>query len=157
MLKSLFGGKKRRAKSVNGIRTTKKKVNSGHIVSRDIERTSRVRGQKAGNLKQREIKAALVDAVGRVPRPDISDAIDAAKALAMDSDPKEHKAALEHALRLKQSVRVIDEALAHPARCYLAMAVIRSLLEEAAPGPKRIADAGEMVHSGPNKRRSRGE
>ncbi|MFL2769558.1 MAG: hypothetical protein ACJZ9F_00975 [Rhodospirillaceae bacterium] len=153
MRKSLFGGKKRSAKSINDIRNTRKKVNSGDIVSRGIDHSGRVKAKKVSNLKQVEIKAALADAIGGVPRPDIPGAIGAAKALLVNSDPKEYKAALNHALRLKQSVKVIDEALAHPARRYLAMAVIRSLLEEARPSPKRTADIGERVYSGPNKRR----
>ena len=48
-------------------------------------------------------------------------------------DKNDRKAAIDRALRLKGSARIINEAMAHPAWRYAAMAIIRGHLEEGVP------------------------
>lgn len=145
MLKSLFGGKKRKGKSVNDIRKTKKAVPKRPAEGQEADLDARIKARKAKNLRHGEIKAALAGA-SPIPRPDIAGAINAAKALSADSDLKANKAAIDRALRLNGSARVIDEAMTHPAWRYVAMAVIRGLLEE--EGPDSQASAPESVKAG---------
>ncbi len=98
----------------------------------DLE--DRIKARRAKNLRMADIKAALSKA-GPVERPDISGAVDVAKAAARDLSIEDRKAAIDRALRLKGSARVIDDTLADPAWRYVALAIVRGLLEEGPADP----------------------
>ena len=135
MLKFLFGGKKNRKKSVNDVRRKKApQVEPQSSQAPDLE--DRIKARRARNLRMADIKAALAQA-GPIERPDISGAIEVAKAATKDLCQAERKAAIDRALRLKGSARVIDETLADPAWRYVALAIVRGLMEEAPDTPSK--------------------
>ena len=136
----LIRRKKRKAKSVNDIRTGNARDAAQHKKSDGADIEARIKSRKAKNLRMAEVKSVLAG-VGCIARPDISGAIDLAKGLPneadikdslSDVDKKDRKAAIDQALRLKGSARVINEAMAHPAWRYVAMAIIRGHVEEGA-------------------------
>lgn len=146
MLKSLFGGKKRRGKSVNHVRGQKPRKKEQGLGGNAGGLDARIKARRAKNLKMADVKAAL-ESAGYIPKPDIGGAVDLAKAIPDEAGKKEHGAAIDRALRLKGSARIIDETLAHPTWRYVALAIVRGLLEDA--GDTRLeADRGA---SGPPK------
>ena len=135
MLKFLFGGKKNRKKSVNDVRRKKApRVESQSSQAPDLE--DRIKARRARNLRMADIRAALAQA-GPIERPDVSGAVEVAKAATKDLSQAERKTAIDRALRLKGSARVIDETLADPAWRYVALAIVRGLLEEAPDNPAK--------------------
>jgi hypothetical protein len=108
----LIRRKKRKAKSVNDIRTGNARDAAQHKKSDGADIEARIKSRKAKNLRMAEVKSVLAG-VGCIARPDISGAID-------------------RALRLKGSARINNEAMAHPAWRYVAMAIIRGHVEEGA-------------------------
>ena len=156
MLKFLFGGKKRKAKSVNDIRAGKPGRPSSNAEGNSPDLDARIKARKAKNMRMADVKAALASA-GYIARPDISGAIQLAKGLSAELEKRadsgvrqsgEHKAAIDRALRLKGSARVIDEALTHPAWRYVAMAIIRGHLEERAADEISDADGPRKALKG---------
>lgn len=127
MLKFLLGSKKRQGKSVNDLRNKRKGAPVPQAEQGGLE--ARIKARKAKNLKMADVRAALASA-GPIDRPDIAGAIDVAKAVTVEDGALPTAEAIDRALRLKGSARVIDETLAHPAWRYVALAIVRGLLED---------------------------
>ncbi len=123
IFRKLFGGGPKKAKSVNEVRGKAKGPKSA---TDPLEVRSAAR--RVENRKALEIKAVLA-AAPDLPRPDIAGAVLSAEKLIRQSASKEKKAAIDRALRLKGSDRVIRETLAHPLRQYIGLAVVRGLIE----------------------------
>ncbi|NKB45785.1 MAG: hypothetical protein GKS03_16085 [Alphaproteobacteria bacterium] len=89
-----------------------------------------------------DIKAALKTA-DHVPKPDISGALFDAKHAVKGGNLGDCRDMVDHALMLQGSKRVIDETMLHPARRYIALAIVRGLLEEKPqPSDGRAKDTG---------------
>lgn len=155
----LIRRKKRKAKSVNDIRTGNARDAAQHKKSDGADLEARIKSRKAKNLKMAKVKSALAG-TNYIARPDISGAIGLAKGLPneadikeslSDVDKKDRKAAIDRALRLKGSARIINEAMAHPAWRYAAMAIIRGHLEEGASDPSHPLQAQQNSGHGPRK------
>ena len=135
MLRALFGGKKKTGKSVNDVRgrSAQESKSQGPL-------DDRIKARRSRNLRLVEAKAAFA-AAERVPKPDIAGAISLAQKAAAGTSLRACRAEIDRALRLKGSQRVIGETLSHPLRQYLALAVIRGLLEDgeahSAGGPSK--------------------
>ncbi len=140
MFKSLFGGKKKVGKSVNEVRGRPKRTQT---VTDPLE--ERIKARRARSLCIAEAKAAF-SAAGRGAQPDIAGAVDAAKNAIQGATLTACRSEVDRALVLKGSERVIGETLSHPLRQYLALAVVRGLLEE---GQEQGVSAGLA----PQKRR----
>ena len=145
MLKWLFGGRKKAGKSVNQVRGRSTKQPEDPL-------EARIKARRAQNLRMADIKAALASA-DHVPKPDISGALFDAKHAAKGGDMAGCRDMVDHALMLKGSKQVIDDAMAHPARRYIAMAVIRGLLEDKPEGAARdtLSPGGRNRDPGPSK------
>jgi len=123
IFRKLFGGGPKKAKSVNEVRG---KANRSRSATDQLE--ARIVARRVENRKASEIKAVLA-AAPDLPRPDIAGAVLSAEKLVCQPASKEKKAAIDRALRLKSSDRVIREALAHPLRQYIGLAIVRGLME----------------------------
>ena len=123
IFRKLFGSGPKKAKSVNQVRG---KTKGSKSVPDPLE--ARIVARRAQNLKAAEIKAVLA-AAPDLPRPNIAGAVLSAEKLIRQPASKEKKATIDRALRLKGSDRVIREALAHPLRQYIGLAIIRGLIE----------------------------
>ena len=88
-----------------------------------------------------DVKGAMASA-GYIASPDIAGAVEVAKALPADSTKEERAATIDRALRLKGSARVVDETMAHPAWRYVALAIVRGLLEEGGNSTPQAAQNG---------------
>lgn len=124
MLRALFGGKKKTSKSVNDVRGRSAQESKSHDPLDD-----RIKARRSRNHRLVEAKAAFA-AAEHVPKPDIAGAISVAQKAAARTSLRDCRAEVDRALRLKGSQRVIGETLGHPLRQYLALAVIRGLLED---------------------------
>lgn len=124
MFRALFGGKKKTGKSVNEVRGRPSRAAKDSDPLDD-----RIRVRRNRTLRLAEAKAAYA-AAKHVARPDIAGAISLAQNAAVGASLRECQAEIDRALRLKGSQRAIAETFAHPLRQYLALAVIRGLLEE---------------------------
>lgn len=124
MLKWLFNGRKKASKSVNEVRgrPARSKPPADPL-------DARIKARRAQNLRMADIKAALATA-DHVPKPDISGALFDAKHAAKGGKLGACRDMVDHALMLKGSKQVIDETMVHPARRYIALAIIRGLLED---------------------------
>lgn len=145
MLKWLFGGRKKAGKSVNQVRGR-----STNTPDDPLE--ARIRARRAQNLRMADIKAALASA-DHVPKPDISGALFDAKHAAKGGDLVGCRDMVDHALMLKGSKQVIDDAMAHRARRYIAVAIIRGLLGDKPEGAGRDTQpqGGRNSEPGPGK------
>lgn len=124
MLNWLFGGRKKAGKSVNEVR---RRPHRSRQPTDPLD--ARIKARRAQNLRMADIKAALASA-DHVPKPDISGALFDAKHAAKGGNLVDCRDMVDHALTLKGSKSVIDETMVHPARRYIALAIIRGLLEE---------------------------
>lgn len=124
MLRSLFGGKKKAGKSVNEVRGRPKRAQQA---TDPLE--ERIKARRARSLCMAEAKAVFA-AAGRGVQPDIAGAVDHAKNAVQGANLNECRAEIDRALMLKGSQRAINETLSHPLRQYIALAVVRGLLEE---------------------------
>ena len=124
MFKWLLGGRKKAGKSVNEVRG---RPTRSSPPADPLE--ARIRARRAQNLRMADIKAALTSA-GHVPKPDISGALFDARHAAKGGKIEACRDMVDHALMLKGSKSVIDETMVHPARRYIALAIIRGLLED---------------------------
>lgn len=136
MLRSLFGGKKKAGKSVNEVRGRPKRTQKA---ADPLEQ--RIKARRARSLCMAEAKAAFASA-GRGAQPDIAGAVGAAKNAVEGATLTACRPEVDRALTLKGSQRLIDETLSHPLRQYLALAVVRGLLEE---GQKQGVSAGSAA------------
>jgi hypothetical protein len=123
IFRKIFGGKPITTKSVNDVRGKTKRFRSAND---PLE--TRIAARRRGNLKAAEIKAVLA-AAPVLPRPNIADAVLSAEKLIRQPASREKKAAIDRALRLKGSDRVIRETLSHPLRQYIGLAIVRGLME----------------------------
>ena len=126
MFKSMFGAGKKSGKSVAQAR--------GRAASRpqavhENEQAKRIRSLKARNLRKAEIRAAI-EQVGPFLRPDISGLVAEAKVAHKTQAPEDAQSLVHRALKLKGAAGIVDETFAHSARRYIALAIMRSLLED---------------------------
>ncbi len=126
MFKSLFGGRKKRGKSVVQERG---RAASKPPESNEDAQARRIKALKAKNLRKAEIKAA-VDHAGPFQRPDVEGLVTEARSAHEQKSPAEAREMVHRALKLKGAAGIVDETLAHPARRYIALAIMRGLLEE---------------------------
>ncbi len=141
MLKALFGKKKRSGKSVNEVRGRKGAKSKKPPTGPEPGLEARIQARRAKTKRMADIRAQMAKA-GHFERPDIAGAVDVAKSVTAEEGGEDQAVVIERALRLKGSARVIDETLAHPSWRYVALAIVRGLLEEREREPKKGSGTG---------------
>ena len=136
MFKALFLHKKTASMSVNEVRGRKGSPEPGQ---NQLE--ARIRARRALNLRTADIKATLAAAGSSVTLPDVAGAVLAVQNSLKDAAPEMRQAIIHRALMLKGSQRIINETLTHPLRRYIALAVIRGLLDDKSKFADKRADA----------------
>lgn len=156
MLKGLFGGKKKRSKSVNDIRKRKRGGAKSPMDSDNAGFEATINARREKNKRITNIRTEMAKA-GHFERPDVDGAVAVARSVVGPSAGVEQAAAINRALRLKGSARVIDDTLAHPSLRYLALAIIRGLLEENEKEPGETFRSAPKSHKKPRKTLKKGQ
>lgn len=138
MFKSLFGWKKKSGKSVA---QTRGRRPAKPVQTTDDAQARRIEALKAKNIRKAAISAAI-DQVGPFQRPDIETLMAEARTAHKSKSPAEAKDLIHRALKLKGAAGIVDETFDHPARKYIALAIMRGLLEGQA-NPDEPLESGE--------------